>query len=93
MRTEADRIAIIKENYLKWIQEAKNPKHREYAEKMYRSVLEGKHKETFEELGRYKVVSNTGKYFYSMEEAAEYYKVPLKRLELYYREYGLRKIK
>lgn len=93
MRSKWDREKIIAEHYKKWSTEAKNPDHRQYARKMYESVLNGTYKETFEEEGSYRFITESGRRFRTLEDLASAFKTSRTNMAVNYKRYGVKKIK
>jgi len=93
MKTKTERLEIIKNHYKKWSTEAKNPDHRKYARKMYESVLNGTYKETFEEEGSYRFITESGRRFRTLEDLALAFKTSRTNMAVNYKRYGVKKIK
>lgn len=93
MRTEADRLNIIKNHYKKWMTEAKNPNHRDYAKKMYNAVLNGTYREIFEEEGSYRFMTADGRRFRTLKEVSQAFKTSEGNMQVNYKRYGIKRIK
>ena len=93
MKTKTERLEIIKNHYKKWSVEAKNPNHRDYAKKMYMAVLNGTYKETFEEEGSYRFMTEDGRRFRTLKQVADAFKTSEGNMNVNYKRYGVKKIK
>lgn len=93
MRSEWEREKIIAEHYKKWSTEAKNPNHRDYARKMYESVINGTYKEIFKEEGSYRFMTADGRRFRTLKQVADAFKTSEGNMNVNYKRYGVKRIK
>ena len=95
MRNKQQREEILLNHYKTWKDTTRNKYHKEYAEIMYKAMLDGNYKEVYSALGGSKkaLYDPRKKVTYlTMNEAAEAYKVSKTTMSINYLRYGLKRV-
>lgn len=79
--------------YKRMMDIAKNPVHKDYAEKMYESMINGTQKKVFNNEPSYKFISKDGIRFKTLKQGAEILGIPENHFKAKYYLYGVKKIK
>lgn len=95
MRNKQQREEILREHYKTWKDNTRNKYHREYAEMMYKAMLDGNYKKVYSALGGSKKAlydPRKNVTYLTMNEAAEAYKVSKTTMSINYLRYGLKRV-
>lgn len=95
MRNKQQREEILLNHYKTWKDTTRNKYHKEYAEIMYKAMLDGKYKEVYSALGGSKKAlydSRKNVTYLTMNQAAEAYKVSKTTMSINYLRYGLKRV-
>lgn len=95
MRNKQQREEILREHYKIWSETTKNKYHKEYAEIMYKAMLDGNYKKVYSELGAnkkalYDPVRNIT--YRTIQDAANAYRVNIGTMSINYLRYGLKRV-
>lgn len=95
MRSREQREEILREHYKTWMETTKNTYHKEYAEIMYKAMLDGNYKQVYSELGANKKAlydPRRGVTYRTISEAAAAYRVNIATMSINYLRYGLKRV-
>ena len=95
MRNKQQREEILLNHYKIWKDTTRNKYHKEYAEIMYKAMLDGNYKEVYSALGGSKKAlydPRKNVTYLTMNEAAEAYKVSKTTMSINYLRYGLKRV-
>lgn len=95
MRNKQQREEILLNHYKTWKDTTRNKYHKEYAEIMYKAMLDGNYKEVYSALGGSKKAlydPRKNVTYLTMNEAAEAYRVSKTTMSINYLRYGLKRV-
>lgn len=95
MRNKQQREEILLNHYKTWKDTTRNKYHKEYAEIMYKAMLDGNYKEVYSALGGSKKAlydSRKNVTYLTINQAAEAYKVSKTTMSINYLRYGLKRV-
>lgn len=95
MRNKQQREEILLHHYKTWKDTTRNKYHKEYAEIMYKAMLDGNYKEVYSALGGSKKAlydPRKNVTYLTMNQAAEAYKVSKTTMSINYLRYGLKRV-
>jgi len=95
MRNKQQREEILLNHYKTWKDTTRNKYHKEYAEIMYKAMLDGNYKEVYSALGGSKKAlydPRKNVTYLTMNQAAEAYKVSKTTMSINYLRYGLKRV-
>lgn len=95
MRNRQQREKILREHYKTWSETTNNKYHKEYADMMYKAMLDGNYQEVYSALGGSKKAlydPRKGITYLTMNQAAEAYKVSKTTMSINYLRYGLKRV-
>jgi len=95
MRNKQQREEILIEHYKTWKDTTRNKYQKEYAEMMYKAMLDGNYKQVYSALGGSKKAlydPRKNVTYLTMNEAAEAYKVSKTTMSINYLRYGLKRV-
>jgi hypothetical protein len=95
MRNKQHREEILLNHYKTWKDTTRNKYHKEYAEIMYKAMLDGNYKEVYSALGGSKKAlydPRKNVTYLTMNQAAEAYKVSKTTMSINYLRYGLKRV-
>ena len=95
MRNKQQREEILLNHYKIWKDTTRNKYHKEYAEIMYKAMLDGNYKEVYSALGGSKKAlydPRKNVTYLTINQAAEAYKVSKTTMSINYLRYGLKRV-
>ena len=95
MRNKQQREEILLNHYKTWKDTTRNKYHKEYAEIMYKAMLDGNYKEVYSALGGSKKAlydPRKNVTYLTINQAAEAYKVSKTTMSINYLRYGLKRV-
>ena len=95
MRNKQQREEILLNHYKTWKDTTRNKYHKEYAEIMYKAMLDGNYKEVYSALGGSKKAlydPRKNVTYLTMNQAAEAYRVSKTTMSINYLRYGLKRV-